>query len=142
MPQSPKEDLQAIIQEIETIGTEGILRKSVALGPRDASSTHIDGTDRRSKELNHGEMRFNAAQSKDRMQITVPSLVPGTADVIQLPARISNIVALLRGGPDPGRIHVVSVHYDKIVDLQRFWILNMLCWARLMSTCSSDCDIP
>lgn len=142
MPQSPKEDLQAIIQEIETIGTEGILRKSVALGPRDASSTQIDGTDRRSKELNHGEMRFNAAQSKDRMQITVPSLVPGNADVIQLPARISNIVAPLRGGPDPGRIHVVSVHYEKIVDLQRVWILNMLRWARLMNTCSSDCDIP
>ena len=49
------------------------------------------------------------------MTVTVPSYIQGVAPSIPFAVRISDIVATLKGSVDPGRVYVVSGHYDSRV---------------------------
>ncbi|HEY7044038.1 MAG TPA: M28 family peptidase, partial [Nocardioidaceae bacterium] len=64
------------------------------------------------------EMTKYAAASGGRMTVTVPSYIqqPGPNDPrIDVPTRISNVVATLRGSVDPNRTYVITGHYDSRV---------------------------
>ncbi len=49
------------------------------------------------------------------MTVDVPSYVQQPADRIPVPTRISNVRATLKGVREPGRVYVVSGHYDSRV---------------------------
>ena len=57
-------------------------------------------------------MRIFAEASEGRMEVTVPGYVQGVAERVPFPVLISDVVATLKGTEDPGRLYVVSGHYD------------------------------
>ena len=55
------------------------------------------------------------------MVVTVPSYIQGVAPRIPFPTNISDVVATLKGSEDPGRVYVVSGHYDsRVTDILNY----------------------
>ena len=119
-PQAPDAELQSILAEVDPKRIEAIISKLVSFGTRHTLSNQTDpyrgiGA---ARDWVASEMRSFAAASNGQMEVTVPSYIQGVAERIPFPVRISDIVATLKGTEgtvDPGRVYVVSGHYDSRV---------------------------
>ncbi|GAA4542853.1 M20/M25/M40 family metallo-hydrolase [Amycolatopsis samaneae] len=114
LPQRPGPELRAILREVDQRRVEAIVRKLASFGTRHTLSSQDDP--RRGIGAARGwifaEMRRYAAASEGRMTVELQSYVQPPADRVPVPTRITNVVATLRGTTEPGRVHVVSGHYD------------------------------
>lgn len=107
-------ELRAIMAEVDPDRIRAIVEKLVSFGTRHTLSSQ-DDPERgigAARDWIAAEMRRYAARSGGRMSVTVPSYVQEPASRIPAPTRISNVVARLEGSSDPGRVYVVSGHYD------------------------------
>ncbi|KAL8924860.1 MAG: hypothetical protein Q9172_002479 [Xanthocarpia lactea] len=114
-PQLPDQELQDILAEIDPVRIEAIITKLVSFGTRHTLSSQTDPVRGigAARDWIAEQMRSFAAVSNGRMDVTVPSYIqPADGDRILFPVRISDVVATLRGSVDPGRLYVVSGHYD------------------------------
>ncbi|KAI4202267.1 MAG: hypothetical protein LQ350_002651 [Teloschistes chrysophthalmus] len=113
-PQSPDAELQAILAEVDPTRIQAIIRKLASYGTRHTLSSQTSPTRGvgAARDWIAEQMRSFAAASGGRMEVTVPSYIQGVGDRILFPVRISNVVATLKGNVDPGRVYVVSGHYD------------------------------
>lgn len=112
--QQPDAELRRILREVDPDRIQAIVERLAAFGTRHTLSSQTDPTRGigAAREWIAAEMRRDAARSRGRMTVTVPSYVQQPASRIPVPTRISNVVARLEGSTDPGRVYVVSGHYD------------------------------
>ncbi|GAA1913056.1 M20/M25/M40 family metallo-hydrolase [Nocardioides lentus] len=113
-PQPVDRELRAILREVDPRRIERTVRRLAAFGTRHTLSSQNDpqrgiGA---ARDWIAEQMRGYARASGGRMTVTLPSYVQEPAPRIPVPTRISNVVARLEGSTDPGRVYVVSGHYD------------------------------
>ncbi|KAH9880225.1 hypothetical protein IAQ61_000514 [Plenodomus lingam] len=117
VPQTPDEEIQAMVEEISASNIEAIITKLVSFGTRHTlsqqnSSTYGIGA---ARDWIAAEMRRYAGDSEGRMSVVVQSYVQPVASRIPFPVRISNVVATVRGSEEPERVYVMTGHYDSRV---------------------------
>ncbi len=113
-PQLPDQELTMMLKEIDPVRIQAIIEKLVSFGTRNTLSNQTDPNRGigASRDWIANEMREIATASGGRMTVTVPSYIQEPASSIPTSTVISNIIATLRGSSDPGRVYVVSGHYD------------------------------
>ncbi|MGW2511361.1 M20/M25/M40 family metallo-hydrolase [Streptomyces scopuliridis] len=112
--QSPDRELRELLKEIDRDRIEATVRRLAAFGTRHTLSSQ-DDPERgigAARDWIHAELKRYAGASGGRMTVELQSYVQEPASRIPVATRITNVVATLRGSVDPGRIHVVSGHYD------------------------------
>ncbi|KAK0214363.1 Zn-dependent exopeptidase [Armillaria fumosa] len=116
-PQLPDQELTTMLNEIDPARIQAIIEKLVSFGTRNTLSNQTDPNRGigAARDWIASEMRGFAAASGGRMTVTVPSYIQEPASSIPTSTVISNIIATLRGSSDPGRVYVVSGHYDSRV---------------------------
>ncbi|MFD8921327.1 M20/M25/M40 family metallo-hydrolase [Streptomyces sp. NPDC059569] len=112
--QSPDRELRELLKEIDRDRIEATVRRLAAFGTRHTLSTQ-DDPERgigAARDWIHAELKRYAEASGGRMTVELQSYIQEPASRIPVATRITNVVATLRGSVDPGRVHVVSGHYD------------------------------
>ncbi|WP_148614124.1 M20/M25/M40 family metallo-hydrolase [Nocardioides rubriscoriae] len=113
-PQRADAELRALLREVDPRRIQATVERLAAFGTRHTLSSQTDpqrgiGA---ARDWIAEQMRGYAARSGGRMTVSVPSYVQQPASRIPTPTVISNVVARLEGSTDPGRVYVVSGHYD------------------------------
>ncbi|MFE7134968.1 M20/M25/M40 family metallo-hydrolase [Streptomyces sp. NPDC057638] len=112
--QRPGRELRELLARIDEERVERTVRALASFGTRHTLSSQDDP--RRgigaARDWLFGELKRYAAVSGGRMSVRLQSFVQEPGPRIPEPTRITNVVATLRGTTDPGRVHVVSGHYD------------------------------
>ena len=119
-PQRASGELRRIIAAFDPDRVEANIRKLVSFGTRHTLSVQDDPNRGigAARDWIAAEMTKYAAESGGRMAVTVPSYIqqPGPDDPrIDVPTKISNVVATLKGSVDPNRTYVITGHYDSRV---------------------------
>lgn len=112
--QPPDRDLKALLREIDPHRIGTIVTRLAAFGTRHTLSSQ-DDPDRgigAARDWIHEQLQRYAATSGGRMTVELQSFVQPPGPRIPTPTRITNVVATLRGERDPGRVYVVTGHYD------------------------------
>jgi hypothetical protein len=113
-PQAPDAELRAILRAVDQRRIEATVRKLASFGTRHTLSSQDDP--RRgigaARDWIFAELSRYAAASGGRMTVELQSYVQQPASRIPVATTITNVVATLRGSVDPGRVYVVSGHYD------------------------------
>ncbi|MFF2520815.1 M20/M25/M40 family metallo-hydrolase [Streptomyces liangshanensis] len=112
--QHPDRELRELLKEVDRDRIEATVRRLAAFGTRHTLSTQ-DDPERgigAARDWILAELKRYAAASGGRMTVELQSYVQQPASRIPVATRITNVVATLRGAVDPGRVHVVSGHYD------------------------------
>jgi hypothetical protein len=114
VPQAPDAELVAALAEIDPARIQATILKLVSFGTRHTLSSQTDPVRGigAARDWIAGEMRSYAARSGGRMTVTVPGYEQPVATRVPFPVRISNVVATLAGASEPGRVYVVTGHYD------------------------------
>ena len=122
-PQPVSDELASMLSQISSSRIEAIITKLVSFGTRHTQSSQTNATRGigAARDWIASEMRGFAAASGGRMTVEVPSYIQQPDGRITFPTNISNIVATLKGSDDPGRVYVVSGHYDsRNTDVENF----------------------
>ncbi|AXK33443.1 M20/M25/M40 family metallo-hydrolase [Streptomyces armeniacus] len=112
--QPPGRELRALLKEIDPARIEATVRKLASFGTRHTLSAQ-DDPERgigAARDWILAQLRRYAAASGGRMTAELQSYVQEPAERIPEPTRITNVLATLRGTTAPGRVYVVSGHYD------------------------------
>ena len=117
VPQSPDAELLSIMGAIDPKRIEATITKLVSFGTRHTQSNQTDPSRGigAARDWIASQMREFAKASNGRMEVAVPSYIQPVAERITFPVQISDVVATLKGSVDPGRVYVVSGHYDSRV---------------------------
>jgi hypothetical protein len=105
---------QALLKEIDRDRIEATVRRLAAFGTRHTLSTQ-DDPERgigAARDWIFAEMKRYAEASGGRMTVELQSFIQQPASRIPVATRLTNVVATLHGTVDPGRVYVVSGHYD------------------------------
>ncbi|MFZ2014355.1 MAG: M28 family peptidase [Nocardioides sp.] len=116
-PQPADRTLLRILAAIDPDRIQHTIETLVGFGTRHTLSTQTDpqrGIGAARDWLFH-ELQSYAAMSGGRMSVELQSFVQPVAARVDVPTEITNVVATLRGSKDPGRIYVISGHYDSRV---------------------------
>jgi hypothetical protein len=116
-PQAPDRELREILREIDPHRIEATVRRLVAFGTRHTLSSQTDplrgiGA---ARDWIYEQMSGYAAASGGRMTVELQSFIQPVSPRVDVPTRITNVVATLRGDSSPDRIYVVTGHYDSRV---------------------------
>ncbi|MEV4706901.1 M28 family metallopeptidase [Actinoplanes sp. NPDC049316] len=112
--QDPGPELRSLLREIDPHRIGATVTRLAAFGTRHTLSSQ-DDPDRgigAARDWIYEQFRAYAAESGGRMTVELQSFVQPPASRIPEPTRITNVVATLRGDRDPGRVYVVTGHYD------------------------------
>ena len=103
-----------MLREIDPIRLEAIVKRLAAFGTRHTLSTQDDPVRGigAARDWIFEQMQRYAQASDGRMTVELQSFIQPVSPRIPVPTRITNIVATLRGATDPGRVYVVTGHYD------------------------------
>ena len=112
--QSPDKQLRALLREIDPNRIGAIVTRLAAFGTRHTLSAQDDPARGigAARDWIFEQLTAYAAASDGRMTVELQSFVQPVSPRIPVPTRITNIVATLRGDTDPGRVYVVTGHYD------------------------------
>ncbi|WP_041832650.1 M28 family metallopeptidase [Actinoplanes sp. N902-109] len=112
--QVPDVQLRALLREIDPHRIETIVRRLAAFGTRHTLSSQDDPVRGigAARDWILEQFQTYAAASGGRMTVELQSYIQPPASRIPAPTRISNIVATLHGTDEPGRVYVVTGHYD------------------------------
>jgi hypothetical protein len=112
-PQRPGADLRALLRQVDERRIEATVRRLAAFGTRHTLSAQDDPVRGigAARDWLFAQFQQVAAASGGRLTVELQSYVQPPADRIPVPTKITNVVATLRG-TDPGRVYVVSGHYD------------------------------
>ncbi|MEN3309169.1 MAG: hypothetical protein V7603_5371 [Micromonosporaceae bacterium] len=115
--QLPDRELRRALREIDANRIEAIINKLVSFGTRHTLSSQDDPVRGigAARDWLYAEMQRLAAPSGGRMSVELQSFVQPAGPRIPTPTTITNVIATLRGDTDPGRIYVISGHYDSRV---------------------------
>ncbi len=112
--QSPDKELRALLREIDPHRIGAIVTRLAAFGTRHTLSAQDDPTRGigAARDWIFEQLSAYAAASGGRMTVELQSFVQPVSPRIPVPTRITNVVATLRGDTEPGRVYVVTGHYD------------------------------
>ncbi|WP_369819635.1 M20/M25/M40 family metallo-hydrolase [Actinoplanes sp. TFC3] len=112
--QQPDRALKALLREIDPHRIETTVRRLASFGTRHTLSSQDDPVRGigAARDWIYEQFRDYAAASGGRMTVELQSYVQAPASRIPEPTRITNVVATLRGTDEPGRVYVVTGHYD------------------------------
>jgi peptidase M28-like protein len=115
--QRPDRELREILRQVDHRRIEATIRRLVSFGTRHTLSVQDDPVRGVGAARDWLFARFQeiAATSGGRMTVELQSFIQPVANRVPVPTRISNVVATLRGDTDPGRMYVISAHYDSRV---------------------------
>lgn len=113
-PQRPDAELRSLLRQVDERRVEATVRRLAAFGTRHTLSAQDDpgrgiGA---ARDWLFAQFQQVAAASGGRLSVELQSYVQPPADRIPVPTTITNVVATLHGSTDPGRVYVVSGHYD------------------------------
>jgi hypothetical protein len=112
--QSPDRELRALLREIDPNRIGAIVTRLAAFGTRHTLSAQDDPVRGigAARDWIFEQLSTYAAASGGRMTVELQSFVQPVSPRIPVPTTITNIIATLRGDTDPGRVYVVTGHYD------------------------------
>jgi hypothetical protein len=116
-PQPPDEQLRLLLRDIDRRRIEATVRRLAGFGTRHTLSSQDDplrgiGA---ARDWIHAQLQRYAEASAGRMTVELQSFIQQPAPRIPTPTPITNVIATLRGDTAPGRVYVVSGHYDSRV---------------------------
>lgn len=113
-PQRPDPELRALLRQVDERRIEATIRRLAAFGTRHTLSSQDDPNRGigAARDWLFAEFQRIAAASGGRLSVELQSYVQPPADRIPVATKITNVVATLRGATEPGRVYVVSGHYD------------------------------
>lgn len=116
IPQAPSEELKAMLSQIEVARIKATIEKLVSFGTRHTLSTQTNpergiGA---ARDWIASEMRSYAAKSDGVMSVEIKTYDQPVANRVPFPIKLHNVVATIKGSVNPGRVYVVSGHYDSI----------------------------
>jgi hypothetical protein len=117
VPQVPKNELTAMLDEISPANIEATITKLVSFGTRHTLATFNSSTRgiHAARDWIASEMKSYAKESDGRMSVEVQSYLQPIASRIPFPVIISNVVATIRGSETPDKVYVMTGHYDSRV---------------------------
>jgi acetylornithine deacetylase/succinyl-diaminopimelate desuccinylase-like protein len=122
--QAPSADLVSILSQIDPARINKTITTLVSFGTRSTLSDKISNATHGiggARDWIAKEMRSYIASSGGKLSVTVPSYIQQPASRIPVATNISDVVATLTGSTDPGRIYVISGHYDsRVTDVEDF----------------------
>jgi hypothetical protein len=115
--QPPDEQLRLLLRDVDRRRIEATVRRLAGFGTRHTLSSQDDplrgiGA---ARDWIHAELQRYAAASAGRMTVELQSFIQQPAARIPTATRITNVIATLHGDTAPGRVYVVSGHYDSRV---------------------------
>ena len=123
-PQVPDAELRRILRAIDPKRIEANVRKLASFGTRHTLSAQ-DDPERgigAARDWIFDTMSSYAAASDGRMTVEKQSYVQEPdGDRIPVETVITNVLATLRGSKEPGRVYLISGHYDsRVTDVMNF----------------------
>jgi hypothetical protein len=115
--QAPEPELRDLLRRVDARRVEATVRRLVAFGTRHTLSAQDDPNRGigAARDWIFQEFQRYAATSGGRMSVELQSYVQEPASRIPTATTITNVVATIRGVEAPGRIYVVTGHYDSRV---------------------------
>jgi hypothetical protein len=112
--QSPDRQLRALLREIDPNRIGAIVTRLAAFGTRHTLSAQDDPARGigAARDWIFEQLTAYAARSGGRMTVELQSFIQPVSPRVPVPTRVTNVVATLRGDTDPGRVYVVTGHYD------------------------------
>jgi hypothetical protein len=116
-PQRPSRALRALLDEIDRRRIEAIVRRLAAFGTRHTLSSQDDPVRGigAARDWIFDQLSGYAAASGGRMTVEKQSFTQEAGPRIPVPTVITNVTATVRGTTSPGRVYVISGHYDSRV---------------------------
>ena len=118
MPQEPSAELAQILSEISVERINNTINALVAFGTRntlsDKTSNATYGVGG-ARDWIAREMSSYIESSGGKLNVSVISYIQEPAPNIPVATNISDVVGVLTGSTDPGRVYVISGHYDSRV---------------------------
>jgi hypothetical protein len=117
VPQAPKDEVVAMLDEINPANIEATITKLVSFGTRHTLATFNSSTRgiHAARDWIASEMQSYAKESEGKMSVEVQSYLQPVASRIPFPVIISNVVATIKGSETPDRVYVMTGHYDSRV---------------------------
>jgi hypothetical protein len=119
-PQQPDPELRRLLREIDPARIEATVRTLVGFGTRHTMSSQDDPVRGigAARDWILARLREVAATSAGRMTVQAQAFTQPAGSTLPAPTTITNLVATLRGSTSPGRVYVVTGHYDsRVTDL-------------------------
>ncbi|AGY59453.1 M20/M25/M40 family metallo-hydrolase [Gloeobacter kilaueensis] len=119
-PAAKDAQLEQITSEISASRIEATIRKLVSFGTRHTLSAKA-APDRGIAPATawvHSEFERAARQGGARLEVKLDTFVQPVSARVPVPTQMTNVLAVLPGTSDPGRIYVVSGHLDSCVCAQ------------------------
>jgi hypothetical protein len=112
--QAPDKTLRALLREIDPHRIGAIVTRLAAFGTRHTLSAQNDPARGigAARDWIFEQLNTYAAASGGRMTVELQSFIQPVSPRVPTPTRITNVVATLRGDTEPGRVYVVTGHYD------------------------------
>jgi hypothetical protein len=119
-PQGADATLRGILRDIDPARIRHTIETLVGFGTRHTLSTQTDPNRGigAARDWIFSQFQSYAATSGGRMTVEIQSYTQPVGPRIDTPTVISNVIATLKGSQEPGRMYVVSGHYDsRITDV-------------------------
>jgi Zn-dependent M28 family amino/carboxypeptidase len=113
-PQAPDRELTRLLGEVDERRIRATVEKLASFGTRHTLSSQTDPARGigAARDWIFAELSRYAETSGGRMTVELQSYVQPPATRIPVATTITNVVATLHGSVAPGRVYVVSGHYD------------------------------
>jgi hypothetical protein len=117
VPQAPSDELREMLDEINPDNIEAIIKKLVSFGTRHTLSIQNSTTRGigAARDWIYSEMSKYAEHSEGRMTAEIQSYIQGVGTRVDVPTKISNVLATIKGSSEPERVYVITGHYDSRV---------------------------
>jgi Peptidase family M28 len=115
-PAKPNAQVAAMVKAISTKNIEATIRKLVSFGTRNTLSEQ-DNPNRgvgAARDWLYGEFQKIGTECGGCLAVEKQSFTQEKATRVPEPTTLTNVVATLKGTTDPGRVYVVSGHYDSM----------------------------
>src|SRR5437764_12286752 len=117
-PAAPKLDPETVkmVKEVSAKNIESTIRKLVSFGTRNTLSEQNNPTRGigAARDWLYGEFQKISTDCGGCLDVQKQAFIQPKANRIPEPVTLTNIFALLKGTTDPGRVYVVSWHYDSM----------------------------
>jgi hypothetical protein len=114
--EKPNAEIQKMIKEISAKNIEATIRKLVSFGTRNTLSEQDNPTRGigAARDWIFGEFQKISAACAGCLAVEKQTFLQAKAARVPEPTNLTNVVAVLKGTTDPGRVYVVSGHYDSM----------------------------
>ncbi len=115
-PTKPNAEVAAMLKEISAKNIEATIRKLVSFGTRNTLSEQNDPARGigAARDWLYAEFQKISLGCGGCLQVEKQAFLQEKAPRIPEPTNLTNVVATLKGTTDPGRVYVVSGHYDSM----------------------------